>query len=233
MKRLFSGLLALSFFLGAASPAFAGALPPVRVVKTGGGYTVECQSFGMDMRGQLVRSCLLAKTSELSITATEKIFCAAKYATAFRGDGRLEYCTLAQDTTLRRTAKDTVTCKAGGRVVFRENGSVESAMLKDTIELPYAKNVAISCRGGFPIAFRADGNVANCVLDSETAFDSGKKKKLKTACKAGGLIAFDEDGKFNGCYPPPPPKPDKTKDASPQKSNPDRTDPALQGGQTP
>lgn len=232
MQKIFTVLLALGFFLGSGGWAFAGVLPPTRTVMTGGGYTVECQNFGLDMRGQIVRSCFLAKTGELPVTASEKISCAAKYAAAFRSDGRVEYCTLAQDAPLRRTASDAVTCKAGGRVVLRENGTVESAMLKDTMELPYAKNAAVVCRGGFPIAFQTDGSTANCILDTETAFESGKKKPLRTACKAGGMIAFDEDGKFNGCYPPPLPKPTQSKGAALQEANQDQTGPSTQGGQT-
>ena len=232
MQKILTVILALGCFLLSGGLAFAGVLPPTRVVTTGGGYTVECQDFGLDMRGQTVRSCLLAKTSELPVTASEKVSCAAKYAAAFRSDGRVEYCTLSQDAPLRRTASDAVACKAAGRVVFHGNGTVEEAVLKDAMELPYAKNAAVVCRGGFPVAFQTNGNMASCILDTETAFESGKKKTLRTACKAGGLIAFDEDGRFNGCYPPPLPKPTQSKGAASQEANQDQTGPSTQGGQT-
>ena len=106
--------------------------------------------------------------------------------------------------------------KAGGRVSFYPAGTLELARLKDSQLLPYKKDAVVPCRGDAPISFRTDGNVATCILDQESLFVSAlkTKKKVSSTCQAGGLIAFDEDGIFNGCYPPPPVKPaapDKTK----------------------
>lgn len=230
MKTMIASLTAAAVFLGVAASAGAGAAPPVRVVPTGGGDSVQCQGFGLELRGNAVRSCLLAVATELPVTAAEKIACAAKYATAFRSDGRVEYCTLARDATLRRTAQESVACKAGGRVVLRGDGTVESALLGETQEFPYANKATLFCRSNFAISFRSDGRVANCVLDREDTFVSGKKSQLKTTCKAGGLIAFDEDGRFNGCYPPPIPK--NSKKPAPPNPGTDPPDPPSQGGQS-
>lgn len=230
MKKLLILLCLLGTMGMADHLAIAGIMPPIREVKTGGGYSIQCQDFGIDMRGQILRSCLLATVSELPILGNEKISCAAKYAAALRSDGRVEYCTLSQEATLRRSSNEFITCKAPGRIAFYENGAVASATLKDTMQLPYAKNSSVLCRGGFPATFQPNGDVASCVLDSEAAFESGKKQKLKTICKAGGLITFDEDGNFNGCYPPPLPKPDKPKKTNQPESDTGLADSPSQGG---
>ena len=205
MRKTIFYLLIGSFIFSGTCTAFAVA-PSVRVLPTGGGYSVTCQEFGVEMRGDSVKSCFLALPADLPGGNQTKIACAPKYATAFRVDGRVEYCTLGSDMTFKRTAQERVACKAGGRVVIREDGTVESATLKESTELPYAKGSTVACRGGSPVVFRADGNVANCILDRESVFAAKEKKNLNKTCVVGGLIAFDEDGKFNGCYPPTPPK---------------------------
>lgn len=203
-KTVFS-VLVLAFFYGHMNTVSA-ALPVDRVLPTGGGYSVSCQGFGVEMRGNNVKSCFLAVPGDFPSSTQKRVSCAAKYAVAFRSDGRMEYCTLGADTTFDRTPQHPVSCKSGGRVVVRTDGTVESALLKDTVELPYAKGKTVACRGGSPVTFRADGNVETCVLDRESVFAASEKKNLEKTCLVGGLIAFDEDGKFSGCYPPAPPK---------------------------
>ena len=205
MRKGYFYLLLGGLVLFSTCTAFA-AIPAVRVLPTGGGYSVSCQEFGIEMRGQSVKSCFLALSAELPVGFPPGIACAAKYATAFRSDGRVEYCTLASDMTFKRTAQESIACKAGGRVVLREDGTLESATLKDSAELPYKKDATVACRGGFPVVFSKEGNVENCILDRESRFVAKEKKGLDSTCVVGGLIAFDEDGKFNGCYPPAPPK---------------------------
>ena len=215
MRKTLRSLLILGCIFGNMSAALA--LPAIdRTFPTGGGYSVTCQGFGIEMRGTSVKSCFLAMPVDLPATAQKAIPCAAKYATAFRTDGRVEYCTLGTDTFFQRTPKEALSCKAGGRVVIRTDGTVQSATLKDSVELPYKKGATVACRGGSPVAFRTGGNVETCILDRETKFVATEKKSLDKTCVVGGLIAFDEDGKFSGCYPP-----------APQKSS------LSQGGRTP
>ena len=183
----------------------------------GGEVTAACLPYGIEMRdGKQVKSCLLEKASEFTAVGGQPISCVAKHAAAFTPQGKVEYCTLTADANYRRTMTETVAVKAGGRVAFYPAGTLEVARLKDTQLLPYKKDAAVPCRGDAPISFRTDGNVATCILDQESLFVSAlkTKKKVSSTCQAGGLIAFDEDGIFNGCYPPPPVKPaapDKTK----------------------
>ena len=183
----------------------------------GGDVTAACLPYGIEMRdGKQVKSCLLEKATEFTAVGGQPISCAAKHAAAFTPQGKVEYCTLTADAKYRRTMTETVAVKAGGRVAFYPAGTLEVARLKDTQLLPYKKDAVVPCRGDAPISFRTDGNVATCILDQESLFVSAlkTKKKVASTCQAGGLIAFDEDGIFNGCYPPPPVKPavpDKTK----------------------
>ena len=183
----------------------------------GGGVTAACLPYGVEMRdGKQVKSCLLEKASEFTAVGGQPISCAPKHAVAFTPQGKVEYCTLTIDAKYRRTMTETVAVKAGGRVAFYPAGTLEVARLKDSQLLPYKKDAVVPCRGDAPVSFRTDGNVATCILDQESLFVSAlkTKKKVSSTCQAGGLIAFDEDGIFNGCYPPPPPKPvapDKTK----------------------
>ena len=188
----------------------------------GGDVTAACLPYGIEMRdGKQVKSCLLEKASEFTAVGGQPISCAAKHAAAFTPQGKVEYCTLTADAKYRRTMTETVAVKAGGRVAFYPAGTLEVARLRDTQLLPYKKDAAVPCRGDAPISFRSDGNVATCILDQESLFVSAlkTKKKVSSTCQAGGLIAFDEDGIFNGCYPPPPVKP-----AAPNKTK-------TQGGQ--
>ena len=183
----------------------------------GGDVTAACLPYGVEMRdGKQVKSCLLEKASEFTAVGGQPISCAPKHAVAFTPQGKVEYCTLTVDAKYRRTMTETVAVKAGGRVAFYPAGTLEVARLKDSQLLPYKKDAVVPCRGDAPVSFRTDGNVATCILDQESLFVSAlkTKKKVSSTCQAGGLIAFDEDGIFNGCYPPPPPKPvapDKTK----------------------
>ena len=182
----------------------------------GGGVTAACLDYGIEMRdGKQVKSCLLEKATEFTAVGGQAISCAPKHAVAFTSTGQVEYCTLTVDTKYRRTMTEPVEVKAGGRVAFYPAGTVEVARLKDSQQLPYKKDAVVPCRGDAPISFRTDGYVATCILDQESLFVSTlkTKKPVSSTCKAGGLIAFDEDGKFSGCYPPPPLKPvapDKT-----------------------
>ena len=183
----------------------------------GGDVTAACLPYGIEMRdGKQVKSCLLEKASEFTAVGGQQILCAAKHAAAFTPQGKVEYCTLNADAKFRRTMTEQIEVKAGGRVSFYPAGTLELARLKDSQLLPYKKDAVVPCRGDAPISFRTDGNVATCILDQESLFVSAlkTKKKVSSTCQAGGLIAFDEDGIFNGCYPPPPVKPaapDKTK----------------------
>ena len=183
----------------------------------GDDVTAACLPYGVEMRdGKQVKSCLLEKASEFTAVGGQPISCAPKHAVAFTPQGKVEYCTLTIDAKYRRTMTETVAVKAGGRVAFYPAGTLEVARLKDSQLLPYKKDAVVPCRGDAPVSFRTDGNVATCILDQESLFVSAlkTKKKVSSTCQAGGLIAFDEDGIFNGCYPPPPPKPvapDKTK----------------------
>ena len=188
----------------------------------GGDVTAACLPYGVEMRdGKQVKSCLLEKAGEFTAVGGQPISCAAKHAAAFTPQGNVEYCTLTADARFRRTMTDIVDVKAGGRVAFYPSGTLEVARLKESQLLPYKKDAVVPCRGDAPISFRSDGNVATCILDQESLFVSAlkTKKKVSSTCQAGGLIAFDEDGAFNGCYPPPPLKP-----AAPDKTKP-------QGGQ--
>lgn len=180
----------------------------LKVLPTGGGYDVTCGDLGIQMRdSKVVRSCLLGLPGDFPYGISgQSVPCAEKYAAAFRPNGDLEYCTLGLPAVVPRTATEVVTCRPGGRITFRENGSVESCALGADFVLPWKKNATVTCKGWFPCSFRSDGNVSTCVLAEEAAFLTGKKKTLNVNCKVGGLIAFDEDGTFSGCYPPPPPK---------------------------
>lgn len=201
----FSGILLVMMFVmpfTTASTAFAAKLLP-----SGGGYDVTCGDLGIQMRdAKTVRSCLLGLPGDFPYGYVgQSVPCAAKYAAAFRKNGDVEYCTLGLPAVFPRTSKDTVACRPGARITFRENGLVESCALGADIVLPWRKDSTVACKGWFPAAFRADGNVSTCVLGEDSVFVTGKKKTYKN-CQAGGLIAFDEDGTFSGCYPPPPPK---------------------------
>lgn len=177
------------------------------MLPTGGDYKVVCLDYGVEMRdGKLVKSCLLATSGDFPVAGGQQISCAAKYAVAFRPEGKIEYCTLNKDMAFRRTLQDSVDCKEGGRVSFYPEGTVAAAKLKASGQLPYAKNAMVACRADSPIAFRVDGNVATCILDQERLFGNTTRKKTASTCQAGGMIAFDDFGVFNGCYPPPPTK---------------------------
>lgn len=180
----------------------------IKNLPAGGAAPVACLPYGIEMRDAVkVKSCLLATAGEFTAVGGEKIVCRNKYAIAFTQTGQVEYCTLDRDTELRRTATDKMRVMAGGRTVFYPDGTLEIARLKETMKLPFARNSQVACRGESPVSFRRDGNVATCILDEQSLFVGEGKKKTSQTCQAGGLIAFDEDGKFNGCYPPPPPKP--------------------------
>lgn len=199
--RVFVVIVALAIEWGNGIPV----VEAVKILPTGGGYNAVCLDYGIEMRdGKQVKSCLLASAGEFSAGSGQQISCNAKYSIAFRPDGQVEYCTLSKDMVFRRTAQDTVDCAAGGRVAFNPAGTLEIAKLKKTVQLPYAKNSQVTCRATSPVTFRADGNVATCILDQESLFVSGTKKKTSSTCQAGGLITFDEFGAFNGCYPPQP-----------------------------
>lgn len=174
---------------------------------SGGGYDVTCGDLGIQMRdGKTVRSCLLGLPGDFPYGYVgQSVPCAAKYAAAFRKNGDIEYCTLGLPAVFPRTPTETVACRPGARTTFRENGMVESCALGADVALPWRKDSTVACKGWFPAAFRPDGNVSTCVLGEDSVFVTGKKKTYKN-CKAGGLIAFDEDGTFSGCYPQPPPK---------------------------
>ena len=166
-----------------------------------------------------MKSCLLAVPGDFPAAGGQTISCAAKYSIAFRPDGKVEYCTLGKDMEFRRTAQEKIGCQAGGRVAFYPDGTVEVARLKQSMHLPYDKNKQVACQAGAPVTFRADGQVATCMLAEASLFLEGsKKKQTASTCQIGGLIAFDEFGAFNGCYPPPAPKTTEK--------------PAKQGGQT-
>ncbi len=229
---VFVAIAALSVVLLADMPGAAAKNLPA-----GGGVTAACLSYGIEMRdGKQVKSCLLEKTTEFTAVGGQPISCAPKHAVAFTPEGKVEYCTLTVDAKYRRTMTEMVEVKAGGRVAFYPAGTMEVARLKDSQQLPYKKSAVVPCRGDAPISFRTDGNVATCILDQESLYVSAlkTKKPVSNTCKAGGLIAFDEDGIFSGCYPPPPPKP-----VAPAKPTADNTTPAVpdktntQGGQTP
>jgi hypothetical protein len=193
----------------------------------GGGVTAACLPYGVEMRdGKQVKSCLLEKASEFMAVGGQPIACAPKHAVAFTPQGKVEYCTLTVDTKYRRTMTEMVEVKAGGRVAFYPAGTLEVARLKESQQLPYKKDAAVPCRGDAPISFRTDGNVAACILDQESLYVSALKTKKKVAntCQAGGLITFDEDGWFSGCYPPPPAKP-----VAPAKPAADNATPAAAG----
>ena len=191
-----------------------------KVLPAGGGQNVACLDYGVEMRnGKEVKSCLLAAPGDFPAAGGQTIACAAKYSIAFRTDGKVEYCTLSKDMEFRRTAQEKIGCQAGGRVAFYPDGTVEVARLKQSMHLPYDKNKQVACQAGAPVTFRADGQVATCMLAEASLFLEGSKKKpTASACQVGGLIAFDEFGAFNGCYPPPAPKTTEK--------------PAKQGGQT-
>ena len=216
MKRLSMVFVAIAMLAiecgGGLSVAEAAKMLP-----TGGGYNAECLDYGIEMRdGKIVKSCLLATSGDFPAVGNQRISCSAKYAIAFRPAGKVEYCTLSKDQAFRRTSQEVVDCKAGGRVAFYPEGTVEVARLKNSVSLPYAKNSTVVCRAASPISFRTDGKVATCILDQESLFVSGIKKKTASTCQAGGLIAFDEDGAFNGCYPPPPVKGTAATESTPQ-----------------
>lgn len=173
-------------------------------LSTGGNYSVFCLDYGLEMRdGSRVKSCLLAQAGEFEAIGGQQISCLDKYAIAFTPQGKVEYCTLSRDVKLHRTATEQVTAMAMGRAAFYPSGMLEIARLKDTTQLPFASKSTVVCRGASPVSFRADGYVATCILDQEGLFVSDAKKKTASSCQAGGLIAFDNDGKFSGCYPPP------------------------------
>lgn len=220
MKKLtgiFVAIVALTVVFVADMPgALAKNLP------AGGGVTAACLPYGVEMRdGKQVKSCLLETASEFTAVGGQPIVCAPKHAVAFTPQGKVEYCTLTVDAKYRRTMTEMVAVKAGGRVAFYPAGTLEVARLKDSQLLPYKKDAVVPCRGDAPISFRTDGNVAACILDQESLFVSALKTKKKVAntCQAGGLIVFDEDGIFNGCYPPPP------KPIAPVQTAPDKTKP--------
>ena len=220
MKRTLGVFVATVVLAGIWLADMSGAA--AKSLPAGGGVTAACLPYGVEMRdGKLVKSCLLETAGEFTAVGGQPISCAAKHASAFTPQGKVEYCTLTADARFRRTMTDMVEVKAGGRVAFYPSGTLEVARLKESQLLPYKKDAVVPCRGDAPISFRSDGNVATCILDQESLFVSAlkTKKKVSSTCQAGGLIAFDEDGAFNGCYPPPPIKP-----AAPDKTKP-------QGGQ--
>ncbi len=203
MKKISLAIVAI-VVLAIEWGAGISAAEAVKILPTGGGYNATCLDYGVEMRdGKNVKSCLLATPGDFPAVGDQQIPCAAKYSIAFRPDGRVEYCTLERDATFRRTLLESVACKSGGRVAFYPEGTVEIARLKDSVQLPYAKNSTVACRADSPVAFRADGNVATCILDQTSLFAKGARKKTASACQAGGVIAFDDLGAFNGCYPPP------------------------------
>lgn len=193
----------------------------VKMLPTGGGATAACLDYGIEMRdAKTVKSCLLATQADFTAVGDQIISCSAKYAVAFRPDGKVEYCTISKDMAFRRNAQDVVPAMAGGRVAFYPSGTLEVVKLKETMQLPYAKNSLVACKAGLQATFRTDGNVATCFLEQASIFTGGTKKKTANTCQTGGLIAFDEFGAFNGCYPPPPVK------------TPAPTGTTIQGGQT-
>jgi hypothetical protein len=225
MKKPIGVFVAMAVLAAVLMVDIAGAA--AKNLPAGGDVTAACLSYGIEMRdGKQVKSCLLEKATEYTAVGGQAISCAPKHAVAFTPEGKVEYCTLTIDASYRRTMTEMVVVKAGGRVAFYPAGTMEVARLKDSQLLPYKKDAAVPCRGDAPISFRPDGNVATCILDQESLFVSAlkTKKPVSNTCKAGGLIAFDEDGLFNGCYPPPPPKP-----VAPVQTAPDKTKP--QGGQ--
>ena len=91
--------------------------------------------------------------------------------------------------------------------------------LLQSLDVPYDKNKQVACQAGAPVTLQTDCQLATCMLAEASLFLEGSKKKpTASACQVGGLIAFDEFGAFNGCSPPPAPKPTEK--------------PAKQGGQT-
>lgn len=179
----------------------------VKMLPAGGGSNAACLDYGIEMRdAKTVKSCLLAAPADFTAVDGQPIACSAKYAIAFRPDGKVEYCTVSKDMSFRRNAQDVVHAMAGGRVAFYPSGTLEVVKLKESTQLPYAKNSTVTCKAGLQATFRVDGNVATCFLEQESLFSSGTKKKTASTCQAGGLITFDEFGAFNGCYPPPPVK---------------------------
>ena len=192
-------LLTLSLFGVSAAEAS-------RVLPTGGG-TVTCLDYGIEMRdAKQVKSCLLALPGDHIAVGNQPIACLAKYAAAFAPDGKIEYCTIGFDMKLRSGGKDLATASPGGRVALYPNGSPEVIVLKESMKLRYSQNGEVPCRGGAKVAFRPDGKVSTCILDQESLYISDDKKKTANTCQAGGMIAFDDDGAFGACYPPPPVK---------------------------
>ena len=218
MKRSAAWVAMVAVAIGLATGLSVAAAE--KVLPAGGGQNVACLDYGVEMRnGKEVKSCLLAAPGDFPAAGGQTIACAAKYSIAFRPDGKVEYCTLGKDMEFRRTAQEKIGCQAGGRVAFYPDGTVEVARLKQSMHLPYDKNKQVACQAGAPVTFRADGQVATCMLAEASLFLEGsKKKQTASACQVGGLIAFDEFGAFNGCYPPPAPKTTEK--------------PAKQGGQT-
>lgn len=193
----------------------------VKMLPAGGGTQVTCLDYGIEMRGEkTVKSCLLAVPGDFSAPGGALIACEAKYAIAFGSDGKVAYCTLNKDMAFRRTPSATVSCKAGGRLVIRPDGTVEIATLKDSQQLPYSKKASVACRASSQASFRTDGYISACILDQESLFVGAEQKATDKTCQSGGLIAFDDDGLFGGCYPPPPAKQAALKGA------------AMQGGQS-
>lgn len=203
MKKIVVVIVAAGVF----SFGFLASLNSAEAVKklpTGGNYSVSCFDYGLEMRdGSRVKSCLLAQSGEFPAVGNQQISCLAKYAIAFTPQGQVEYCTLSRDAKFHWTTTEQVTAREMGRAVFYPSGMLESARLKDSTRLPFAKDSTVVCRGTSPVTFRDDGYVATCILDQESLFVSDSQKKTASSCQAGGLIAFDNDGKFSGCYPPP------------------------------
>ena len=204
MKNWKVGLVTLGLWLFGTMTGTMAAVE-VKSLPAGGKAPVSCLPYGIEMRDATkVKSCLLATAGEFTAVGGEKIVCRNKYAIAFVPDGKVEYCTLDRDAELRRTATEKVRVMAGGRTAFYPDGTLEIARLKDSMKLPFGRNSQVACRGEAPVSFRRDGNVATCILAEQSLFVGEGKKKTAQTCQAGGLIAFDEDGKFSGCYPPPP-----------------------------
>ena len=184
----------------------SGVAEASRVLPTGDGK-VTCLDYGIEMRdANQVKSCLLALPGDFIAVGKQPIACLAKFAAAFAPDGKVEYCTIGFDMKLRSGGKTLANASAGGRVALYPNGSPEVAVLKESMKLSYSSTGEVPCRGGAKVTFRSDGKVSTCVLDQESLFIGIDKKKTANTCQAGGMIAFDDDGAFGACYPPPPVK---------------------------
>ena len=163
----------------------------------------------------------------LSVAAAEKMLPAGggqkvsclDYGVEMRNGKEVKSCLLAAPGDFPAAGGQTISCAAKYSIAFRTDGKVEYCTLSKDMEFRRTAQEKIGCQAGAPVTFRADGQVATCMLAEASLFLEGSKKKpTASACQVGGLIAFDEFGAFNGCYPPPAPKTTEK--------------PAKQGGQT-